>query len=136
LSTTAWLVDKSALLRLGTGNALDVWPERVSRGRVRISTITLLEVGCSARNGSDWQSLTHGPPIDAMPVEQLTPATESRALELQGLLARRGQHRAPSIPDLLVAATAELASLVVLHCDKDFELIAELTGQPLERLPE
>jgi predicted nucleic acid-binding protein len=38
------------------------------------------------------------------------------------------------VPDLLLAATAELASLIVLHLDKDFELIADLTGQPLERL--
>ena len=50
------------------------------------------------------------------------------------LLADRGQHRAPSIPDLLIAATAELAGFTVLHHDKDFDLIAELTGQPLERL--
>jgi len=38
------------------------------------------------------------------------------------------------VRNLLVAATAELAGLVVLHDDKDFELIAELTGQPTERL--
>jgi predicted nucleic acid-binding protein len=34
----------------------------------------------------------------------------------------------------LIAATAELAQLTVLHLDKDFELIAEVTGQPVERL--
>jgi predicted nucleic acid-binding protein len=50
------------------------------------------------------------------------------------LLADRGQHRAPSIPDLIVAATAELAELTVLYLDKDFDLIAEITGQPIERL--
>lgn len=41
---------------------------------------------------------------------------------------------APAIPDLLIAATAELAGLVVLHDDKDFALIAGITGQPHERL--
>ena len=50
------------------------------------------------------------------------------------MLADAGQHRAPSVPDLLVAATAELAGLTVLHVDKHFELIARVTGQPLERL--
>lgn len=50
------------------------------------------------------------------------------------LLAEQGQHRAPSIPDLIVAATAELAGLTVLHVDTDFELIAKTTGQPVERL--
>jgi len=47
---------------------------------------------------------------------------------------RVGQHRATSIPDLIIAATAELAGLTVLHIDKDFEVIADVTGQPVERL--
>jgi predicted nucleic acid-binding protein len=37
---------------------------------------------------------------------------------LQLLLADRGQHRAPSIPDLLVAAAAKIAALTVLAVDK------------------
>ena len=45
-----------------------------------------------------------------------------------------GLAHALSIPDLLIAATAELAELTVLHLDKDFELIAAFTGQPLARL--
>jgi predicted nucleic acid-binding protein len=53
---------------------------------------------------------------------------------VQTLLADRGQHRGPSIPDLLIAATAELAGLTVLHVDKDFDTIAALTGQKTERL--
>lgn len=47
---------------------------------------------------------------------------------------RPGQHHTPSIPDLLVAATAELAGLMLLAADKDFELIAEITGQRVEPL--
>jgi len=74
------------------------------------------------------------PPLAAMPVEYQTPASEDRAVEVQTLLADRGHHRAPSIADLVVAATAELSGLTVLHVDKDFELIAEVTGQPTERL--
>jgi predicted nucleic acid-binding protein len=69
-----------------------------------------------------------------MPIEYQTPAIEARSMEVLTLLADRGQHRAPSIPDLTIAATAELAGLTVLHLDKDFEIIADLTGQPLERL--
>jgi predicted nucleic acid-binding protein len=67
-------------------------------------------------------------------VEYQTPAIEDRAAEVLTLLADRGQHRAPSIPDLIIAATAELAGLTTLHLDKDFEIIAAITGQPLERL--
>ncbi len=69
-----------------------------------------------------------------MPIEYQTPATEDRAVAVQALLADLGRHRAPSVPDLIVAATAELAGLTVLHVDKDFDLIAEITGQAMERL--
>jgi predicted nucleic acid-binding protein len=69
-----------------------------------------------------------------MPVEYLTPSIEDRTVAGQAALADRGQHRAASIPDLLIAATAELAQLTVLHLDRDFELIADFTGQPVERL--
>lgn len=33
------------------------------------------------------------------------------AIEVQARLADRDQHRAPSVPDLLIAATAELAGV-------------------------
>ena len=69
-----------------------------------------------------------------MPIEYLTPGIEDRALAVLQLLAERGQHRAPSIPDLMVAATAELAGLTVLHVDKDFDLISSVTHQAVERL--
>jgi len=131
---TGWLVDTSALVRIGASSDADEWAARIERGLVRISTVTRLEVGFSARSAADLRAALRRPPLSAMPVEHLTPATEDRAVEVQLLLADRGQHRAPAIPDLLVAATAELAGLVVLHDDKDFELIAELTGQPTERL--
>jgi predicted nucleic acid-binding protein len=50
------------------------------------------------------------------------------------LLADRGQHRAPSIPDLLIAATAEKPGATVLAGGKDFDLVAAITGQPIEIL--
>jgi predicted nucleic acid-binding protein len=131
---TAWLIDKSALVRLNAAADPSEWASRIDRGLVRISTVTRLEVGYSARTAADHRVLLGEPPVSSMPVEYLTPRIEDRALELQLVLAERGKHRAPSIPDLLIAATAELADLTVLHIDKDFELIAELTGQQVERL--
>lgn len=129
-----WLIDKSAVVRIGASPEAATWADRVERGLVRISTVTRLELGYSARSGSELREGMRRPPIASMPVEHLTPAIEERAVEVQALLADRGQHRAPAIPDLLIAATAELAGLVVLHLDKDFELVAEVTGQPIERL--
>lgn len=131
---TAWLLDKSALVRLDRAVDAATWIGRIDRGLVRISSITRLEVGFSARTAADHRALLTEPPISLMPVEHLTPRIEDRAVEVQLLLAADGQHRAPSIPDLLIAATAELAQLTVLHLDQDIELIAQLTGQPIERL--
>ena len=131
---TTWLIDKSALVRLGESRDVDEWAERIQRGLVRIATVTRLEVGYSARSGSAARAAWRIPPLVAMPVEHLTPAIEDRSVEVQLLLADQGQHRAPSVPDLLLAATAELSGLTVLHVDKDFDLIADITGQPMERL--
>jgi len=131
---TNWLIDKSALVRLAASSNAAEWAARIQRGVVRITTVTRLEVGYSARAGADLRASLGRPPLAAMPVEYLTPAIEDRTVEVLTLLADRGQHRAPSIPDLLIAAAAELADLTVLHVDKDFEIIAAITGQPLERL--
>lgn len=131
---TNWLIDKSALVRLAASPDAGGWASRIQRGLVRITTVTRLEVGYSARTAADLRSGLRQPPVSAMPVEYMTPAIEDRAVEVLALLADRGQHRAPSIPDLIVAAAAELAGLTVLHLDKDFEIIADFTGQPVERL--
>ena len=56
----------------------------------------------------------------------------NRAVEVQDALAERSQQRGVKIADLLIAAAAEAAGLVVLHYDHDFDLIAEVTGQPAE----
>jgi predicted nucleic acid-binding protein len=131
---SAWLIDKSALVRLTVSPDAAEWAGRVERGLVRIATVTRLAVGYSARSGPELRAGLRQPPMSSMPVEYLTPAIEDRAAEILTLLADRGQHRAPSIPDLIIAATAELASLTVLHLDKDFEVIAGVTGQLVERL--
>lgn len=56
----------------------------------------------------------------------------TRALETQSALVTAGTHRGVGIPDLLVAATAQAHGLTVLHYDHDFDLIAAVTGQPVE----
>ena len=134
MGVTDWLVDKSALVRLGNATDGQTWADRIARGLVRVSTVTRLEIGYSARTGDELRAGLRRPPLASMPVEYLTPAIEDRAVEVQQLLADRGHHRGPAVPDLLIAATAELAGLAVLHLDKDFDLIADVTGQPVERL--
>ncbi|HVV76986.1 MAG TPA: PIN domain nuclease [Mycobacteriales bacterium] len=134
MAVAGWLIDKSALVRLSASPDRTEWADRIERGLVQITSVTRLEVGYSARSGSDLRAASRQPPLSRMPTVYLTPAIESRAVAVQQSLADRGQHRAPAVPDLLIAAAAELNDLVVLHLDKDYELIAEITGQPVERL--
>ncbi len=134
VETRRWLIDKSALVRLSESPDASDWISRVDRGLVRIATVTILEVGFSARSAEDLHAKLRRAPISAMPIEYTTPKIEARAVEVQGLLANQGHHRAPSVPDLMIAAIAELAGLSLLHIDKDFELIAAMTQQPTERL--
>jgi predicted nucleic acid-binding protein len=129
-----WLIDKSAYARLDRTPDSDLWVARIARGLVQISSLTRLEIGFSFRNFSEASVEVSSPPLLTMPTAYLTPAIEDRAVEIQMLLTQSGHHRAPSIPDLLIAATAEKLGMSVLHADKDFDLIVELTGQPAEWL--
>ena len=134
MGVTGWLLDKSAYTRLGAGPDAEEWSGRIERASVRVTTATRLASGFlgSFRIGAPGG----GGPAAPGPVAGAAsdPAVENRAIDVQTLLADRGRHRAPSVPDLLIAAVAELAGLTVLHLDEDVELIAEVTGQPVERL--
>jgi predicted nucleic acid-binding protein len=129
-----WLIDKSALARLAVSSDPDLWSNRIERGLVHISNVTRLEIGYSAQSGDVARREFRESPLAAMPIEYVTPKIEDRALEVQMLLADRGQHRGPSIPDLIIAATAELSGLTILHVDEDFDTITAITGQPIVRL--
>lgn len=131
---SSWLIDKSALAKLTASPDAREWATRVQRGLVHIAIPTVLEIGYAARSGDDWRRKIDEPPVEMMPLEYATPAIEARAIDVQRNLAQAGHHRAPSVPDLLIAATAEVAGLTVLHVDKDFDVIATITGQPVERL--
>ena len=41
--STSWLIDKSALVRLGASSDAEQWAERIPRGLATITTVTLLE---------------------------------------------------------------------------------------------
>lgn len=84
----------------------------------------------SARNHEDHRRIRHRRQLAYARVP-LDETIFERAIEVQGRLALRGHHRLP-IPDLIVAAAAEAADLVVLHYDAHFERIAAVTGQPTE----
>jgi len=117
---TGWLIDKSVFVRLfQSPDAADL-ASSIERGLVRLSTVTRLEIGYSAQSIDQLRREISMPPRASMPVEYSTPSIEYRAGEVQLALVERVQHRVPSIPDLLIAASAERSDLSVLHFDKDF----------------
>jgi predicted nucleic acid-binding protein len=98
---------------------------------VAVCSIIVLEVLYSARSPDDYRRTRERLSL-ALELAPMDQRGLDRAVELQALLAERGQHRAASLPDLMIAATAERAGLTILHYDADFDRIAELSGQEAE----
>lgn len=123
------LVDTSVWSKVRPDPALTAWfNDEVRAGRVATCGVVVLELLRSARNTASFRmqaellmALEHGP--EGSPVA-------ARAREVQTLLAERGLHRGIPPADLLIAASAEAASLPVLHYDRDYDLIAGVTSQP------
>lgn len=106
----------------------------IASGRIALCAPVIYELGFSARNAADYDEI-----MSRVGTFELAPATDGdfgRVLEIQRSLVRRGHHRAVSLVDALVAAIAESRDLVVLHYDADFDLIADVTGQPTEWIVE
>jgi hypothetical protein len=64
--------------------------------------------------------------FDAVPMPE---SSWNRAREVQLSMAVSGDHRRVPPPDLLIAAAAELASVPIVHYDRDYERIAAITDQ-------
>ena len=124
-----FLADKSALARMHHDEVANRLSPLIVDGYVATCPIVDLEVLYSARSLQDYESIAAE--RRAMTSFPITEVITSRALEVQNQLAQRGQHRV-ALPDLLIAAVAELNGLVVLHYDADYERIAAVTGQPTE----
>jgi predicted nucleic acid-binding protein len=128
-----WLIDKSAYTRLASSPDAELWVERANRGLLHLGVVTRLEIGYSARSGGDYRAEEDGL-LRKLVAVLIPPQAERRAVDVQRMLADRGDHRGPSVPDLLVAAVAEVRGLTVLHLDHDFDDIAAITGQAVVRL--
>lgn len=130
-STAAYLVDTSALARLSVPEVTDVLRPRIDAGRIAITAVTWLEIGYSARSRSDHDE-SQQRILERLQIVYGSPRSERRAIEVQQALMDVGHHRTVKLPDLLIASTAEVEGLTVLHYDADFDRIAAITDQPVE----
>jgi predicted nucleic acid-binding protein len=127
-----YLVDQSALARVPRHPAVQGALERLDDvGVLATTSIIDLEIGYSARHlaefdsvDADRRSLYHDLP--------LTRVITDRARHVQRELVKRGQHRGPGPSDLLIAAVAETFGAILVHYDRDFDVIAKVTGQPAQ----
>ena len=124
-----WLAGKSALARLHRKPVADLLGPLLSNGLVATCPIIDLELLYSARSFVDYRHvLAERRAFPSYPVNR---EVTDRAIEVQFEMARRSQHRI-ALPDLLIAAVAEVNHLTVIHYDGDYDRIAAITGQPCE----
>ncbi len=126
--TSIYLADKSALeQRRHSQQARAKLALLLGENALASCHVIALEVLYSARNRADYDKLQRD--IAALRWLEVTAEAMDRAMDVQRLLAKKGQHRLP-LPDLMIAATAEVHDATVLHYDHDYDLIAAITGQP------
>lgn len=121
------LIDTSVFNRLANDLVGIELEDALEAGDVAICAAVVYEVCFSARDRFHLRQLRDV--LDALPQVRTHQAAFDRAIEVQQALANRGQHRAVSLADLLIAASAEAAGVPVVHYDADFDLIASVTGQ-------
>jgi predicted nucleic acid-binding protein len=126
------LADTSVWMRRNQPAVASALSEAIEGDRVAMTTPIALELLRSALDARTARELDHE--LDVLSWLPLTDAVERRATDVLLALAERGYHRGPSAVDLLAAAAAEAADGELWHCDRHFELIAEVTGQPVRRL--
>lgn len=125
-----YLGDTSALARLNQFEVAVRLEPLIESGLVARCTPTDLEAGFSSTSPSSHRSMRDF--RSAWPFVPMDQSVLDRAVEVQDSLADRSRQRGAKIADLLIAAAAEAADLVVLHYDHDFDVIAGVTGQATE----
>lgn len=130
MAIARYLVDKSALARLDQDSVSERLDPLVEAGLTAVCGMVLLEVLYSGRNAKDVKRIRSD--MDAHEWLHADDHDFVRAIDVIDVLSDTSRHRAVPPADLVIAAVAERHRVTVLHYDADFELIAEITGQPTE----
>lgn len=129
MNVARYLTDTSALVRIFRDRAVRArWEQLITAGLLAVCPIVELEFLYTSRSKADREELVELLNTTfawvAMPEHVFR-----RADEVQQLLTDRGWHRSASAVDLLIAATAELQGLTLLHYDHDYDNVVTVTGQ-------
>ncbi|MGH3900257.1 MAG: PIN domain-containing protein [Pseudonocardiaceae bacterium] len=110
---TAAAVGKALWAFASASSVADVVEPLILDGAVAVSAVILLEMLRFTRSPADHQRLATN--LAGLPRVNTTEDVCQRALDVQRELAARDEHRGVKVPDLLIAAAAEAASLTVLQ---------------------
>ncbi|MEW9546858.1 PIN domain nuclease [Nonomuraea sp. NPDC050783] len=125
-----YLIDKSALARMPHPAVARALKPLMLDKMLAVCEVTQLEVLFSARDPRGYAQDTRHLRDDFRLLSITEKEVGARALDVQAMLARGSHHRTVGPGDLLIAACAEVHGATVLHYDRDFDVISEVTGQP------
>ena len=125
------LADTSALARLRRPPVAAVLGPLIEAGLVATCGVIECELGWTTRTAAEFDQVRADREEG---YEWLATEDEDwhRALDVQAALWRSGRVRAVGFPDLLIAAVAEREQVTLLHYDSDYDVIAEVTSQPMQ----
>jgi predicted nucleic acid-binding protein len=131
VSPAIYLIDTSGLFRILQGELRQAWAEELAAGVIAVCPVVELEFLYSARSLADrlekkrlLRTVFGWVPMGERAFE--------RAEAVQQMMTEVGKHRSAGPVDLLIAATAEQARLTVLCDDRDFDVVASITRQPVK----
>jgi predicted nucleic acid-binding protein len=126
-----YLIDTSGLFRILQDEFRQAWADQLAAGVIATCPVVELEFLHSARSLADR--------LDKRRLLRevfgrvvMSDRACQRADEVQQLLTQTGRHRSAGPVDLLIAAAAERAGLIVLCDDRHFQTVASVTGQPVK----
>jgi predicted nucleic acid-binding protein len=102
----------------------------LAAGRLAACQMTALEFLNNAPDPASYEVLWAA--LHAHRWMDVSAAAMTRAVDVHRSLAVASQHRNFKLPDLIIAATAEVHGATVLHYDADYDRIAAITGQEVE----
>jgi predicted nucleic acid-binding protein len=126
-----YLADTSALARLRHQAVAGVLAPLIEAGVVATCGVIEFELAWATRSSEELDQVRADREAG---YERLATHDEDwrRALDVQATLWHSGGMRAVGLPDLLIAAVAERERVTVLHYDGDYDVIAQVTGQPVQ----
>jgi len=130
VSPALYLIDTSGLFRILQDKVRQAWSEQLAAGVIATCPLVELEFLFSARSLADRREKRRllESVFGRVP---MTDGAYERADEVQRELTETGRHRSAGPVDLVIAATAERQRLILLCDDRDFAVVALVTGQPV-----